>query len=91
MAFEYNGVPIEITIYPAGEYGWDVVVTDKDGNDEGDCEFFETKAEAIKEGRKRFNAEPTVKTLIALNKEYGFEDDKHRIVLANDKRVIKTR
>ena len=89
---DYDDTPYEITIFPAGDdSGWEIVVTDKNGNEEGDAVFCDTKAEAIKDGRCRFNTEPTVKRLVALNKEHWEITESDRLILVNDKRIIRHR
>jgi hypothetical protein len=79
-----------ITIYPAGDFGWEIVVTDTDGIEEGDAIWCSTKGEALKEGRKRFNEELTVKALVVLNREH-FEIDAGNLIAANDKRIVRHR
>jgi len=57
-------VPIEIQVWQvAPQQGWDVIVFDAQGNEEGDHEWFHKKADAIKAARLRFNQELTVKKL----------------------------
>jgi hypothetical protein len=86
----------QITLYPAGDIGWEVVVTDNDGIEEGDVVWFETKTAALKYARKRFNAELTVKALIALNKEHlelqwNPSVGRNELITVTDKRIVRHR
>ena len=80
----------KITLYPCEDFGWEIIVTDVNGDEEPDHDWVETKAEAIKEGRKRFNEDCSIKKLVALNKEH-WEERNGRLVLANDEIIIRER
>ena len=81
----------KITLYPCeDDFGWEIIVTDVNGNEEPDHDWVETKAEAIKEGRRIFNANPTIKKLVALKKEH-WEERNGQLVLANDEIIIRER
>ena len=81
----------KITLHPCEDFGgWEIIVTDVNGDEEPDHDWVETKAEAIKEGRKRFNEDCSIKKLVALNKEH-WEERNGRLVLGNDETVIRER
>ena len=81
-----------ITLYPCEDFGgWEIIVTDVNGNEEPDHIWVETKAQAIKEGRKQFNADPTIKKLVMLNKEHLEEDENGDWRLSNDATLIRKR
>lgn len=81
----------KITLYPCEDSGgWEVIITDIDGEEEPDHEWCTTKSAAIKLGRDVFNADPTIKKLVALNKEH-WEEVNGQLVLANDETVIRER
>mgnify|MGYP003141339467 CR=1 FL=1 len=91
VTYPAHDVPIKITLYPCEDFGgWEIIVTTANGKEETDHIWVETKAEAIKEGRRIFNANPTIKKLVALNKEH-WEEVSGRLVLANDEIIIRER
>jgi hypothetical protein len=91
VTYPAHDAPIKITLYPCEDFGgWEIIVTTANGDEEGEHTWVETKAEAIKEGRRKYNANPTIKKLVALNKEH-WEERNGRLVLANDETVIRER
>mgnify|MGYP006150087805 CR=1 FL=1 len=85
-------VPHKITLHPCEDMGGrEVIITNIDGEEEPDHEWFTTKKQAIASSRDVFNAEPTIKKLVILNKEHWEENENGRLVLSNDETVIRKR
>ena len=56
VTYPAHDAPIKITLHPCEDFGgWEIIVTDVNGEEETDHIWVETKTEATKKGRRIFN------------------------------------